>query len=186
MIQLQMTRSQMRWFLLVLLGVDAIMIGAIMGVAISPRMGLVGFALGAVLPIAVFRGLIPLIAGAVGWWSLRQFYPPSGTASFDDRTPLTSMSIRSPALGMNNCVESAQDDDHLHLRIFGLVGPPMMPISIPWAAMTSITVSRRGVAAVILDQGPKLWFPGKLLAREIELRDQLAAPDPPEPEAGDQ
>jgi len=176
MTQLQMTRTQMRWFLLVLLGVDAIMIGAIMGVVISPRMGLVGFALGGVLPIAVFRGLIPLIAGAVGWWSLQRIYPPTGTASFDAKTPLTSMSIRSPMLGMNNCIEVAQDDDHLHLRIFGLIGPPIMPISIPWAAMTSITVSRRGVAAVILDQGPKLWFPGKLLAREIELRAQLDAP----------
>lgn len=181
---LQFTRNQLRAFLCVMLGMDAILIGAILGLTLSPMMGLVGFAGAMLLPFLIFRGVVPVLAGAMGWWKLQRLYPPVGSPIYEEKAPLTSLALRLPFLGINNCIEAVQDERYLHLRIFGLIGPPMMPVSIPWGAMTSITVPRRGVAAVVLDQGPRMWFVENLLAREIELREELAAADQPDEVGG--
>ena len=177
---LQFTRNQLRGFLFVMLTMDALLIGALLWFAASPTVGMIGFACGLLLPFLIFRGLVPVLAGMMGWWTLQRLYPPHGFPPIDPKAPLATIALRKRFLGINNCIEAAADDDHLHLRIFGLIGPPMMPISIPWVAMTSITVPHRTVAAIVLDQGPRMWVPEKLVAREIALRMELESLSTPQ------
>jgi hypothetical protein len=173
-----MTRRTLVMFLGVLLVVDALVVGTLIGVVHSPVLGLT-VGLGAlVLPLGLIYGLVPFILRPMGWEALARRYRAPSPVPFPDSTPMTSIAIRSRHMRMNNCVGVLADDDHLHLTVQFPRTPLLPDLSIPWEAVTEIG-DQKPLARLTLIDGPAVWVPTEAVARERQVRSiQLPSPIP--------
>jgi hypothetical protein len=167
------TRKNLALLLITVLVLDAIIVGAIVGATSkSPGAGLGIGLLALVLPLALISGIMRIIVHTTGWRTLQRRYPCEDPAVFERGAKIISLAIRSPAMNLNNCVEAKSDDAHLHLRIaFPFSGDPD-GMSIPWEAITSLEPASFGRVRARVD-GISWWFPKRLVARELELREAI-------------
>lgn len=176
--QMQFTRTQLTVFLTMILAVDLLVVTVLIGSQTSPKVGAIALACGIFIPIVIFWLIVPSVAGAMGWWRLRRLYPGVGNPDYRSDAPMISPGLGKPWLGLNNVVEAAPDEDHLHMRIWVPFGKGRMPVSIPWAAVTSIEPFKRRYSTLTLEQGPKLYLPDHLVRAEMALRESLRAAEP--------
>lgn len=176
-----MTRKQFAILILVISITDGFIIGALISATASPAIGIpVGIAAIA-LPWLLLAGMGPLIWSLTGLNRVERQYPLANTSVFQQHAKVISMAVRQKWIGISNCIESATDDNHLHLRL-ALPGPAgRLGVSIPWEALTEITVEKR-IARLDIVNLPPMWVPVQLVQREIDVR-ATPLPGEPSPEA---
>ncbi len=170
--------------LFVLIGViDAVIIGGLVGATAGPAIGIpVGLAVGFAPLVA-----LPLFAGSgvrmSGLAALAQRFPMTDAANAEPRAPtrgLCTVSFRTRATRLNNCVQAWADDDHLHLRLVFPMVKPQPGISIPWSAVESITMHKRDAELRLFD-GPPMWVPPSVAAVELRVREAIESEGPGQP-----
>lgn len=133
------------------------------------------------VPIVAVR----LICYVMGWHALACRYPqPAGSAPAW-RDSLTSIALRRPYLGMNNCIAWASDDHALHLMLEPPFGWGMPKVTIPWSTVQSIqpvSVAFRTspevfelVGTIATPLPVRLFLMRELVADELVVRERLAA-----------
>lgn len=172
--QPQFTRTQLTIFLSMILVADLIMITVIVGTLSSARTGALVAVAGIVIPVLIFWGLIPLVAGLMGWFELRRRYPGVGAPNYHGNTAIISPAFGRSWIGLNNVIEAEPDDDYLHMRVWAPLGGWRMPVSIPWAAIPEIEPYKKDRAILHLDGSPRVFVPLSLVRNEIALRAELS------------
>ncbi|MBL0927572.1 MAG: hypothetical protein IBJ11_07960 [Phycisphaerales bacterium] len=124
----------------------------------------------AVLMLGMPAAVMLPIGAISGWSRLARAFP--GRPGVAYARLLTSVAVRWRALGYNNVVEWAADDDHLHLRIIPPFHLGHPPLSIPWAAVTSVEAAGRHDVRLETGVVP-LWVASAVAQREIALRRAL-------------
>ncbi len=171
--QIQFTRTQLIAFVSMLILSDVVLVSVIVGSQVSPTMGIVAGAAGILIPLALFTLVVPLAAGAMGWFTLHRLYPQVGTPVFRSDAPMISPAFGSPWVGLNNVTEAYADEEHLHMRLFSLTKRSRMPVSIPWARVVAIEPFKKDRAILRLETGPSIYVPKRLVAAEMALRASL-------------
>lgn len=173
-----MQRKQLKLLLTVLFIVDGFIIGALLSATRSWQLGVpVGFAV-MLFPFA----LVALIIGGTmrmgGWGRLASAYPAVEPAPGTKAKMAEQMVIGK--VPMNNSVEYAVDDDHLHLTPLMTLGSWCPAVSIPWAAVSFPDDGREAkasllkAASVLIDAADvRMRVPPEVVRRELEVRAAL-------------
>lgn len=135
--------------------------------------------------IATFLPVMFVVGRLSGWARLSRRFPRRDPATEADRgKALTSIAIRWPWFGYNNCIRWAVDDDCLHLSLHPLFTFGHAPISIPWEHIETITPppgpGRHAWGRwKLTGDGIALWVPKEMARREHELREAIQGSQQP-------
>lgn len=169
-----MTKRNLSILIFVLLLTDALIVGALVSVTVSPALGIPIALSTLAFPFLMFR-IVALGLGKIGLLArLRSDYPlRDGAIPADGSSRISSISVGNRAMRLNNCVVLAADDDCLHLQISIPTVGNAPGASIPWEQVESITKTGRA-AAIRLFDGGKLWVPWRYAEAESALREGIA------------
>ena len=159
---------------------DALVLGIFIGAKVSVFAGL-ACAIGAfMMPFAMISVVLRIVCAAVGWGRLASDFPAQPLAPDAKFKPAPTVGMRWRLLQMNGAIQWAADDEYLHLAPTIVLFNEMQPVSIPWVAVEIPPEPRKkhiGFAALreITAAGMKMWVPAEMVARELRVREELAA-----------
>lgn len=169
-----MTRKQLRTMLTVLIIVDGFVVGALLCAVASPAVGIpVGLA-AMLVPFVLVAGLIVIMLRIAGWGGLSKSFPAVPQAEGTRAKVAPTFVVGK--LPMNNAIEWASDDDHLHITpVFGW-GPLCAPVSVPWEHIEfpdrgePVRTLLAGSLVQIRAGGVPMRVPAEAVSRELEIR----------------
>lgn len=151
---------------------SALITGVLVGVLVSPALGVALFAAILAFPFVLLPMVMFLMSGVTGWRTLARRFPGHIPIEEGEASPLHSVALHRPWWRYNNIVHCSADEEHLHLWLPRFFGAGHAPVSIPWAAVTTIEDGRMGMAR--LDAGGiRIWVPDKLVENERRLRAEM-------------
>jgi hypothetical protein len=158
-----------------LLIADAVIVGLICGVAISPVAGIcIGIAALAA-PVLIGAPLIGLINTFTGWSALCRAFPAAPIQPDARRGLAPSVGIRWRWLGYGFCVQWAADSSCLHLSLIPVFSALSGRMSIPWTDLDFDESLKKDIAACQTTRGIAIWVPKESLEAEAARR-RAAAP----------
>jgi hypothetical protein len=168
-----LTQRNLSILLALLFVTDAIIVGALVSVTASPALG-IPIALAALaFPFLMFR-VVALGLGRVGLLArLSRDYPlRDGAIPPNGSSKISSISVGTRAMRLNNCVVLAADDACLHLKVSVPTVKNAPGTSIPWEQIESISKALRSAKITLFDGGT-LWIPWEYAQAESALRDSI-------------
>jgi len=127
-------RKQFLAFLCLLLVADAVFVGVLVSATSSWRLGLPIGVAAIFVPVLFVVAIIAGIMRAGGWGTLARDFPACDPAPGTKRAMAPSFTVG--CIPMNNAMEYAADDDHLHLTPLLTLGSICPAVSIPWEAVS--------------------------------------------------
>ena len=149
-----------------LLIADAIIVGLICGIAVSPIAGIcIGIAALAA-PVLIGAPLIGLINVLSGWSALCRAFPPAAIHPDARRGLAPSVAIRWRIMGYGFCVRWAADDSCLHMSLIPILGALSGRMSIPWADLDFDESLKSDTIACQTTRGIAIWVPKEAVTME--------------------
>jgi hypothetical protein len=183
---LNLQRGSLLWILLATSVVPVSLVTLLTAQQGAWHVPLIVVALVLLVPLLAVR----FIAYPMGWfWLARSFpFPRDARPAWADT--LTTMGLRKPWLGLNNCIAWASDGDALCLMFDRPFGWGMPRVRIPWEAIDEIKPANglapdkaqafELVASAARPLPVRVFVARDLVARELSIR-QEAAQDLPTP-----
>jgi hypothetical protein len=163
----------------IILGLDALILGLIVGVVASPWIGLVAGAAALAAPVMIAAPLLALISLFSGWSALAQACPARPCAELYRRGGGASIAMRRRWMGYGNCITWAADAACLHLSVMRPFNAMTPGLSIPWPELDfDESLPGKGVAVCETVAGVRLWLPRTMLEEEAARRRGAARVNP--------